>query len=137
MKRPSVYLPTIDIPAEQSESTRITCQASKFKFPSTFSHHYREEKYFAEVSPSDVGQEERTEEARGGILSLRQSAKQTAASHATSRIKQPYHQLKFPLYTQHSYFGRTFLPKTLVLDHLIIRQLHLDLYYAKFCFLFE
>jgi hypothetical protein len=69
MKRPSVYLPTVDVPAEQSEflqnkSSILIAQQQLTRFISFFSHHYREEKHSSALPSPNMGQEERTKEAR-------------------------------------------------------------------------
>jgi hypothetical protein len=62
MKRPSVYIPTVDIPAEQSK------ELHEYKHTHTnldfSSHYHREKEHSPAVPPSDLGQEKRTKEAR-------------------------------------------------------------------------
>lgn len=61
MKRPSVYLPTIDIPAEQSKWKESSHNQDSSMFEIfCFSHHNWEEEYSSALLTSDMGQEERS-----------------------------------------------------------------------------
>lgn len=70
MKRPSVYLPTIDIPAEQSKMMNHENGSLTNLLRSLFSYYHREEKHFIAILAPDLGQEERTEEARSRVTTL-------------------------------------------------------------------